>query len=88
MDDQRNMKTVYTVVDRGPGKSFWVRVGVGFVNKDGSWNLHLDAVPTNGKLQVREWEPYEKRGDPPPGETPPGPPRSRPRPQPASEALL
>jgi hypothetical protein len=87
MEEQtRNMKTVFTVVERGQGKSIWVRIGVGFVNKDGSWNLHLDAVPTNGKLQVREWEPYERRGDAPgqDGAQPPPPappPRPRPRPQ-------
>jgi len=50
------MKAVYTVVNRGEGKSLWTRVGVGFVNQDGSWNLKLDAIPTNGTLQVREWE--------------------------------
>ncbi len=64
MDEQsKNMKAVFTVVERGPGKSFWVRVGVGFENRDGSWNLRLDAVPTNGKLQVRDWEPYDTRED-------------------------
>ncbi len=62
MDQQRSskMKVVYTVVDRGQ-KSYWVRVGVGFENQDGSLNLKLDAVPTNGTLQVREWEPKEDR---------------------------
>ena len=59
---QRKMKVVYTIVDRGQ-KSYWVRVGVGFENQDGSLNLKLDAVPTNGTLQVREWEPREDRGD-------------------------
>jgi hypothetical protein len=88
MDDQsKNMKTVFTVVERGQGKSIWVRIGVGFVNKDGSWNIHLDAVPTNGKLQVRDWEPYERRNDDhAPGETPA--PRPRPRPTPPSDSLL
>jgi len=62
MEQPRNskMKVVYTVVDRGQ-KSYWVRVGVGFENQDGSLNLKLDAVPTNGTLQVREWEPREDR---------------------------
>lgn len=60
MDQQRKMKVVYTIVDRGQ-KSYWVRVGVGFENADGSLNLKLDAVPTNGTLQVREWEPREDR---------------------------
>jgi hypothetical protein len=56
------MKAVYTVVNRGEGKSFWTRVGIGFVNQDGSWNLKLDAIPTNGTLQVREWEAqFDKR---------------------------
>jgi hypothetical protein len=98
MEDQaRIMKTVFTVVERGQGKSIWVRIGVGFVNKDGSLNLHLDAMPTNGKLQVRDWEPFDRRADnpggpgpyPAPGDTPP-PPRPRPRPQPsgASEPLI
>lgn len=65
MDDQtKNMKAVYTVIDRGQGKSFWVRIGVGFTNRDGSLNVRLDAIPVNGTLQVREWaEPFERRVD-------------------------
>jgi predicted methyltransferase len=59
--NQKTMKAVYTVVERGPGKSYWTRVGVGFVNADGSINLKLDAVPVNGTLQVREWESQEER---------------------------
>jgi hypothetical protein len=63
MEEQtKNMKSVYTVVDRG-GKSFWVRIGVGFTNRDGSLNLRLDAIPVNGTIQVRDWEPYERRTD-------------------------
>ena len=85
MDDQnKQMKTVFTVVERGQGKSIWVRIGTGFLNKDGSWNLHLDAVPTNGKLQVRDWEPFEKRDGGADGEPPA--PRPRPRPTPPAEA--
>jgi hypothetical protein len=52
----QNMKAVFTIVERGAGKSFWTRVGVGFVNRDGSITLKLDAIPINGTLQVREWE--------------------------------
>ena len=61
MKDERStkMKTVYTVVERGEGKSFWNRIGTGFVNRDGSINLKLDALPTNGTLQIRDWEPRE-----------------------------
>lgn len=62
----RPMKTVYTVVERSPGKSFWTKVGVGFVNNDGSINLKLDALPTNGTLQIRDYEQprdWERRND-------------------------
>ena len=37
----------------GPSKSFWTKVGVAFRNKDGSWSLELQAIPVNGKLQMR-----------------------------------
>jgi hypothetical protein len=57
MDQQKKeMKVVYTVVEGTGGKSWWTRVGVAFVNRDGSWNLKLDAIPTNGTLQVRDRE--------------------------------
>jgi hypothetical protein len=54
------MKSVYTIVDRG-GKTYWVRIGVGYTNRDGSLNLKLDAVPVNATLHVRDWEPSENR---------------------------
>jgi hypothetical protein len=89
MDDQtKSMKTVYTVVEKGQGKSFWVRIGAGFTNRDGSMNLHLDALPINGKLQVREWEP-ERRTTETPGSEPAAPrPRPRPQPGPTTDAVF
>jgi hypothetical protein len=78
----KNMKAVFTVVERG-GKSFWVRIGAGFTNRDGSLNLRLDAIPVNGMLQVREWEPFDRRMDT--AESP----RLRSRPQdPAADSLV
>ncbi len=56
----KTMKAVFTVVERGQGKSYWTRIGVGFVNRDGSMNLKLDALPVNGNLQGRDWEPLER----------------------------
>jgi len=83
-DNSRDMKAVYTVVDRGQGKSFWVRIGVGFTNRDGSLNLRLDAIPVNGTLQVREWEPYDRKP-----EVSDAPLRGRPKlREPAGEALI
>jgi len=34
-------------------KTYWTRVGRAFVNKDGSFNILLDALPLGGKLQIR-----------------------------------
>ncbi len=48
-------KHVYTVIDReGGGRSFWTRIGAGWINRDGSLTLKLDALPVNGTLQVRD----------------------------------
>lgn len=46
---------VYSIVDReGAERSQWVKIGRAFRNRDGSINVHLDALPTNGKLHMRE----------------------------------
>lgn len=60
MAAQSKMKTVFTVVERDK-KSHWVKLGVGFVNQDGSINLKLDGFPTSGQLQVRDYESPEER---------------------------
>lgn len=58
MDDEngkkkaRAVRHVFTVVDRS-GKSFWVRIGAAFGNYDGSETVLLDALPLNGKMQIR-----------------------------------
>ena len=55
-------KKVVAPVERD-GKTFWLRVGAAFENRDRSWNLYLDAFPVSGKLQLRDWdEPWEGRG--------------------------
>lgn len=56
----QKMKMVYTITERDNGKSFWTKIGVGFVNTDGSINLKLDAIPIGGhQIQVRDYEPYD-----------------------------
>jgi hypothetical protein len=60
MDSKQELKMVYTVVERA-GKSYWVKIGIGSINKDGSMNLKLDAVPVNGTMQVRDYEPRDDR---------------------------
>jgi hypothetical protein len=52
----------YTITSRtnhdGEVKSYWHEIGVAWVNRDGSINVELFAVPVSGKLQLRE--PREK----------------------------
>ena len=52
--DNKNMKAVFTITEHND-RSYWHRIGVGYVNRDGSINIRLDAVPVNGTLHVREW---------------------------------
>ena len=46
--------TVYALTEIGPEKSIWDRVGAAFRNRDGSINVTLRALPTSGRLQIRE----------------------------------
>lgn len=52
-DRNQEPKTVYAVTERGE-KSYWTKVGVAFTNSDHSITLQLDALPVNGRLQIRE----------------------------------
>jgi len=46
--------TCYSVRDRGENrKAFWMPIGSAWTNKDGSFNLRLDAFPIDGKIVVR-----------------------------------
>lgn len=52
----RKKWAVYTIRERkGLEKPIFVRLGIAFTNHDGSFNLHLDATPLDGKLHMREW---------------------------------
>ena len=58
MQENQNFKIVYTIIEKEKqNKSFWLRVGSCFLNRDGSMNVVLDAIPTNGKLHIRNYEP-------------------------------
>lgn len=43
----------YNIIEKGD-KHFWNRVGSAFKNRDGSYNIYLDALPRDGKIQIRE----------------------------------
>ena len=57
-------KEIYAVIERNGSKqnddnkkAFWVRIGTGFVNKDGSLNLLFDLLPTDPSVTIQLREP-------------------------------
>lgn len=48
------MKIAYVITDRNERK-YWNRIGVGFVNSDGSINVKLESIPVSGELQLRDY---------------------------------
>ena len=58
MTDPSRMFKVLTPVDGRDGKTWWMRLGTGFENDDGSMMLYLDAFPATGKgkLYVRRFD--------------------------------
>jgi hypothetical protein len=55
--EEKGLKLVYAVVQRPHARTIWLRVGTGWANRDGSLNLQLDAIPVDGRLQVRDMVP-------------------------------
>ena len=60
--EQSKFKVAYVITERND-KTYWNRIGVAFTNKDGSINVKLDALPTGGTLQIRDYEPREDSDD-------------------------
>lgn len=58
MKESISLKDVYAITERdataGTEKNRWTCIGVGFVNRDNSINVVLDALPLNGRLQIRD----------------------------------
>ncbi len=59
--DNGKMKIAYVISSRN-GKKFWNRVGVAFVNADGSINVKLEAVPVTGEIQIRDYVARDESG--------------------------
>lgn len=56
-------KIAYCITERN-GKSYWNRIGVAFVNRDGSINVKLDSLPVSGEMQLRDYVAREDRETP------------------------
>ena len=61
--NETKAKIVYVITERA-GRSYWNRIGVAFVNRDGSINVRLEALPVSGELQIRDAEPREGADQP------------------------
>ena len=52
------VKAVFTIIESDRlERPIFRRVGTGFVNRDASLNVFLDALPVSGKLHIRDLEP-------------------------------
>ncbi|NMB76727.1 MAG: hypothetical protein GYA21_16545 [Myxococcales bacterium] len=52
---ENNRLSVFSIIEReGKEKPLWLRIGTCFPNRDGSFNVLLDALPRNGKLHIRK----------------------------------
>ena len=67
MEEQESKKAtqavrqVFTIIERD-GKNFWTRIGAAFTNRDGSETVLLDALPLNGRMQIRAAEASKRKG--------------------------
>lgn len=61
MSDQSKMKIAYSISERN-GKSFFNRIGVAFVNRDGSITVKLEALPVNGEIMIRDYVQRDETG--------------------------
>lgn len=54
MNEKGRQLKVYTVIEKPGRRSMWLEIGVASENRDGTIGAKLDAVPTNGVIQLRE----------------------------------
>jgi len=63
MANEKKMKKLVAGVKRGENdRTYWTQIGVGFENKDGSWNLLFDYFPTavGTTIQLRDFDPKQE----------------------------
>jgi hypothetical protein len=58
--DPSRMKICYQI-NQSSGKSYFNRIGVAFVNKNGSINVKLNSLPLNGEIHIRDYVPFAER---------------------------
>ena len=58
--EKPQIKEVFTIIENGEDKTRWIKIGVAFINKDNSINVVLNALPINGKLNIRDPKPAQE----------------------------
>ena len=59
--NKTQLKAIFTIVESDKlEKPLFRRIGTGFVNRDDSLNVFLDALPVNGKLHIRDVQPAKE----------------------------
>ena len=59
--EKKSPRQVFTIVERN-GKSYWIKIGAAFPNHDGSETVLLDALPVNGRIQIRDAQKTSGKG--------------------------
>lgn len=54
--NSEKLKICYVITKTG-NKTYWNRIGVAFLNADGSLNVKLNSLPVNGEMQIRDYVP-------------------------------
>lgn len=70
------LKVLYVVTTRAE-RSYWTKIGMAYMNRDGSMTLSFDAFPANNnRVQMRDYSPRDiETGEPlPNAEQPIAPP--------------
>ena len=69
---QRRTLKVYTIVEK-PGfpKGIWLEIGVASTNRDGSVSGKLDALPANGAIHIRPYDPQKGKNAQAKNDSPP-----------------
>jgi hypothetical protein len=70
--ERRRVFKVFTIIEKpGSDRGYWLEIGVGSQNRDGSLSVKLDALPFNGMMQIREHEPRKSESTRPSGDQQP-----------------
>jgi len=59
-------RRLFAVIERdGLEKGIWAPIGAAFQNRDGSWNLKFDLLPTDPKMTIQMRAEHEESIDDP-----------------------